>query len=293
MLLAALATALVLAPALGLAQRPNADVDRFVSEARDGTRRYRSQANAIADGFKRVGVEFPAMGEHWVNLQRVMEDTLAAPRPSVLIYVNVHGQPRLAGVGYTALLDSGEQPPDFAPARGFWHEHNGTVADESFPLAHQLHREAGTGTTAGDASLRLSILHAWIWTPNADGLFTTENWALPSLRVGAAAPVVLSHDAMRAMALASDSSEYYALMLRTGLSSRNPPLTTAEERSVLNALAAYRDRAARDAALVRGKDRVTSDITARLATTWTSMWVELERRLPARVGRLRELRQLL
>ena len=83
--------------------------ERFVAAARAGTTRYRSRDAAIADGYKRVGVEFPAMGEHWVSLARIMEDTVVAERPSVLIYVTVNGSPRLAGVAYTDLLEPGEK----------------------------------------------------------------------------------------------------------------------------------------------------------------------------------------
>jgi hypothetical protein len=271
------------------AQRPVDSVERFVSAARDGTRRYKSQAIAIADGFKRVGVEFPAMGEHWVNLQRVMEDTLVPARPSVLIYVNVRGEARLAGVGYTALLQHGEQPPEFPPAHPFWHEHNGTVVDESFPLAHHL--DGGTSPT-GDATaaLRLSILHAWVWAPNADGVFATDNWSLPSVRVGAAAPLELSRDALRGLTLAADSSDYYALMVRTGAGGNGRPLTPQEERAISTVISDHRARAARDAARLNSPHPVP-DAAARLASTWLSLWSTLERALPARIPQLRTLRQ--
>lgn len=281
----------VVSPALLLAQRSSTAVNGFVNDARDGTRRYQSQANAIADGFKRVGVEFPAMGEHWVNLQRVMEDTLLPARPSVLIYVNVHGEARLAGVGYTALLRPGEQPPDFAPARGFWHEHNGTVADESFPLAHHMSETATAASGNGESSLRLSILHAWVWMLNGDGLFATENWSLPSLRVGLSDWRARSHDALRALALASDTTEYYALMIRTGVAGSGTPLTASEERAALDVLTRSRAAAAGEAALLRGRAHVTDDAVARLALTWESLWSELERILPARAPLLRELRR--
>ena len=289
-------TVLAVAFACGLvqtpvsAQRSSDPVREFVSDARNGTRRYRSQAAAIADGFKRVGVEFPAMGEHWVNLQRVMQDTLAPARPSVLIYVNVAGEARLAGVGYTALLGPGEQPPDFAPARGFWHEHNGTVADESFPLAHHL----GGSTPAGERttpSLRLSILHAWVWTPNGDGLFATDNWSLPSLRVGSAEPLALSGDALRAVALASDSADYYALMIRTGVAGNGAALTPAEESGMMVALAQHRARATREVTRLGSSQHVPGDAASRLGAIWVSLWTTLERALPARAAQLRVIRQ--
>ena len=120
---------------------------RMVSAAREGTMRYRSIDSAIADGFKRVGVEFPAMGEHWVNLARVLENKFDPARPSVLTYITDGGRRRLAGVAYTALLAEGELPPNSAAPQAYWHEHNGSVAEESLPL----HHVAGMATDAGPA----------------------------------------------------------------------------------------------------------------------------------------------
>src|SRR5436853_4979730 len=87
----------------GVAQLSAAD-NAFVTEAKRAAAKYRAQAAAIADGFRPIGVEFPAMGEHWVSLQRVMANTIDPTLPSVLIYVTVNGRPTLGGVGFTSLL---------------------------------------------------------------------------------------------------------------------------------------------------------------------------------------------
>lgn len=272
-----------------VAQTTSDGVSRFLDEARDGTRRYQLQANAIADGFRRVGVEFPEMGEHWVSARRVLEDTLVPARPSVLIYVNVGAEARLAGVGYTALLHPGEEPPDIGPGRGFWHEHNGTVADESFPLAHHLSDTAPSAGHGRELPLRLSVLHAWAWVPNADGPFVTENWSLPALRVGANAPVAMPRDAMRALALASDTTGYYALMIRTGIADAARPLVEAEDRAVMDVLADHRARAASEVTPLRG-GAAPEVAGERLASIWYSLWLTLERSLPSRASHLRSLR---
>ncbi len=260
-------------------------VGRFIAEAREGTRRYHSQDAAIVDGFKRVGVEFPAMGEHWVSFERVMEDTLIARRPSVLIYANAGGTPTLAGVAYTALLDRGELPPDFPAARDYWHEHNGSVADESFPIAHHA-----TGkTTGGDEQpLRLSVLHAWIWTPNPAGVFVTDNWRIPFLRLGLPAPRVPNRDAVRALGLGMDEEEYYHLMLRTAAN-----LTSAEEVIAARVLAAFRAQAVAEITSLRRKRRLTAEDSERLVMVWSALWSALERTLPARASQIRELRKRL
>ena len=261
-----------------------AATQRFLTRARAGTNRYRSQEAAIADGYKRVGVEFPAMGEHWVHLGDVLEDTLTPERPSILIYVNVDGQPRLAGVAYTDLLHAGDARPRF-PAPGMWHEHNGTVADESFPLAHEA-----TSLVAddGDAEMRLAVLHAWIWTPNPAGVFVTDNWSLPLLRLGIGAAPSTPRDALHALALAADEEGYLLLTLRTGLH-----LSAREEAAASAVLAAQRSRATREASAVKVAGRLTSQTTVRLVSVWSDTWTALERALPGRAAQLRALRMQL
>ncbi|HEX2780429.1 MAG TPA: hypothetical protein VHM30_13075, partial [Gemmatimonadaceae bacterium] len=261
-----LALALLVAAPAG-AQRSDA-VDRFVAAARAGTKRYQSQEAAIADGYKRVGVEFPAMGEHWVNLARIMEDALVPERPSVLIYVTVNGQPRLAGVAYTDLLEAGESPPA-SPAPGAWHEHNGAVDEESLPLGHHT---AHTASSVADGAPRLSILHAWVWTANPDGMFVTDNWVLPFARYGLAPDASASRELAHALALAADDESYHLLMLRTSI-----PLTPREDAAAERVIEARRVSAARIAGALRGERAVSAARRDALVGEWRALWSDLER----------------
>ena len=264
-------------PAVAGAQRRSEPaVQRFVAEARAATQRYQRQEAAMADGYKRVGVEFPAMGEHWVSLPRVMEDTLLASRPSVLIYTTVRGRPQLAGVGYTALLDPGEQPPGWAPAKGYWHEHNGSVAEESLPALHGHAEHAGGGSDGAVPPIRLAILHAWVWTENPAGVFETDNWALPPLRVGAPAGARRSRETVRGMALASDDEGYYVQTLTARLA-----LTAAEQARAARFVEAHRSRAKRALG--------AADAGKELGETWKALWRELAQALPKRAAALRAL----
>ena len=254
----------------------------FLARAREGTRRYQSQEAAIADGYRRVGVGFPAMGEHWVNASAVLGDTLIAERPAVLIYVDVGGEPRLAGVAYTDLLRPGEVRPVF-PAPGMWHEHNGTVADESFPLNHGDAR--AMLASDGGAELRLAVLHAWIWTPNPRGVFSTDNWSLPFVRLGIPAADGVPREVLQALALALDDEGYLLLTLRTGLG-----LTVDEEDAASTVLATRRTLAKDEAAAIQAAGQLTAEESARLAALWAETWPALERALPARAAALRQLR---
>lgn len=265
------------------AQRP--DPTRFLAEARAATSRYDSLQHAIDDGFTRVGTEFPAMGEHWVSFARVMEDTLDARRPSVLIYTNTVDGPRLAGVAYSRLVANGATPPAF-PFEGAWHEHNGPVSEESLPSGHAAHQHASPVAPLLPAdSLRFFILHAWIPTANPAGPFATENWTLPLLRLGLDPRTPLPHDAIRGLALGADDQDYHRGVLSTALS-----LTGREDSLVANIVRTRRARIGDALALIRRGRSVPSGQSAQLVGAWDSLWLDLGRALPSREAELQRLR---
>ena len=242
--------------------------DEFLQAAKNGTRRYRSAAAAAADGFKRVGTEFPFMGEHWVNLPRVLDDRFDPATPSVLIYVNVGGERVLAGVGYTALLGAVEAPPRSAAPASAWHEHNGSVVEESLPIHGEGHD--GDRIVATGDSLRLAVLHAWVWERNPAGTFVTDNRALPLLRAGRTATA--DDASLLGLTLAQDSARYYAQTVRTALGA-----TDDQARLIDSVVASHRLMAAR------------AD-NAALASVWQSMWRDLARALPGHRDALAQLR---
>jgi hypothetical protein len=276
---------LVGAGSTGVAQVSARD-SAFIAAAKRGAAKYRMQAAAIADGFRPVGVEFPAMGEHWVSLQRVMTNTIDPVFPSVLIYVTVNGRPTLGGVGYTDLLRPGEPLPQ-TPASGFWHEHNGSIAEESFPLRHQMGQESHP---IGDDAPRLAILHLWTEIPNDAGAFATDNWSLPFRRLGIDAH--LGKDAMRALALAQDETSYYALMLRDALHpSDGEDIIIDHVVADARATAIKRVAAFRAATMDRRASAAPQE--ASLAAAWSGMWRALDDKLPSRRTQLRALRSQL
>lgn len=250
---------------------------RMLFAAREGTARYRSIDSAIADGFKRVGVEFPAMGEHWVNLARVLENRFDPARPAVLTYITQSGRRRLAGVAYTSLLAEGERPPTSAAPQAYWHEHNGSVAEESLPL----HHAAGMATDAGPGAPRLSILHAWAWLSNPAGPFVTDNWALPLVRLGIdASHRRLSPDEIRGVSLANDDAGYYEQTIETSLAPSD-----VEVKLIQRIVARHRAEARAQAE----KDPMLRDASG-VAAAWTSLWNDLEKSLPRGGAALRSLR---
>ena len=76
----------------------------FIQATVDATRRFASRTEAIRAGYRRLGPDFPGMGEHWVHPGRIVAGVLDPVRPPVLSYVVVAGEPRLAGVAFTLPL---------------------------------------------------------------------------------------------------------------------------------------------------------------------------------------------
>jgi hypothetical protein len=174
----------------------------LIERVRAATAHLRDRTAAARAGYRRVGVDFPAMGEHWVNPGLLIRRGLDYDKPSILTYTLMDGQPTLTGVVFTVALDPGESPPPIAGAERPWHEHNESIADES------LVRPAGDAPR--NDKRRLAVLHLWTEAPNPAGPFATENWALPFARLGFAVPDPLPPNAARALSLAAGGDSYFA-----------------------------------------------------------------------------------
>ena len=249
-------------------------VAAFLAAAKEGTRRYASLDSAIADGYRRLGDDLPSMGEHWVHPARVMFGRIDAARPSILLYVRVDGAPVLAGVAYTTVLARDAPYPDF-PANA-WHEHNGTVDEETLPLSHAMH----TPTTL---ETRVAILHAWVWIDNPRGAWTADNWMLPFVRAGLA-PDSAHDGAARALSLAPTGAvAHYARVIATTVGGDEVQLAQAREE--------LQRAAVRVAELRRTVSQKLNDKDAeRLEEVWDELWERIARGGDeARAGRVQRL----
>jgi hypothetical protein len=185
-------------------------VAEFAKDALAGVEAFRDRDAAVAAGYKRIGMDFPSMGEHWVNTAVLYRGGFDLSTPALLSYATVDGRPVLTGAVYAILLAPGELPPSVPGGIGKWHDHSGTLTDESaLPVHH--------GGMSDLSATRLLVLHAWVGVPNPDGLFEADNWALPYVRAGVPVPNPLSIDAARALSLLSGSRDYYiALAVAAG-----------------------------------------------------------------------------
>jgi hypothetical protein len=200
----------------------DAAIDSLLGIARRASETFSDRSAAIAAGYHRVGMDFPSMGEHWVNPALVLDERFDVARPAILTYTLVQGHPLLLGVVYAIPLAPGEEPPTAFGPGATWHEHNGSLEEESLLPEHHSMPSSASGT-------RLAILHAWVRAPNPEGVFAAENWALPFLRVGLDVPSGFPKGAARAISLLSGGERYFREL--AGESS-NAVVSAALERCV-------------------------------------------------------------
>jgi len=197
---------LAAASAAGAAQT-DSQVTLFLRRARAATEKYRDQRVAITEGYRAIGPEAPAMGQHWLHPGLLVAARFDVEHPPILEYVTVQGHPLLAGVGYALPLGPGELPPASPAGRAAWHSHAGGVEEESVRLSHDE-------THAEHHAERVEVLHAWVRVDNPAGPFVPLNWALPFVRAGLE-PNAAPHTEASAKALSLDAEG--AAFWETGL----------------------------------------------------------------------------
>ncbi len=123
---------------------PAAELDR----ARAATARYQDVAAALADGYVDAHIVMQNMGHHYLKAA-LLDGRFEPDRPELLVYAPEGGRMRLVAVEYAVPLDSAAAAPAGFAGRGDAWSRN---------------------TTYG-----LWTLHAWLWQPNAAGVFAATN----------------------------------------------------------------------------------------------------------------------
>lgn len=234
------------------------DAEAFIARVTAAAARFESRDHAIREGYRRLGPDFPGMGEHWVLPSQIVAGTLDADRPPVLSYAEIDGEPRLLGVAFTLPLGRDDTPPAAPFGREVWHDHAGSVDEETLLLNHPASDHGASGA-------RMAMVHVWTHVDNPDGVLAQNNWRLPFLRAGVAPPEHPSLDAARGVSLADDGRRYYPLLIR-----RAAELDTRESAAVdsLVDLHASRMESELDAARA-GRGAAPGP---RAAAAWTSFW---------------------
>ncbi len=141
------------------AERGQSD-DAGLDAVRAFTKRYQSEAAALADGFARTDECVPGMGYHYVNFSR-LDTTLEPSRPEAVLYAaTANGDRRLAAAEWIVVdRDQDLATDDDRPAL-FGHEFDGPMPGHvpGMPVHYDL--------------------HAYAWVDNPNGGFATWNPAI-------------------------------------------------------------------------------------------------------------------
>jgi len=229
-------------------------LDSLIADASRESGRFRDRRVAIADGYHRVGVDFPSMGEHWIDLARLLRNQIDPAHPTLLTYATIAGEPTLLGLGFMIVTHGDSSPADVPGWPAEWHEHSGFLSDES---------GASIGSVQRDSHTHVWVMHVWTGLENSAGRLEADNWSLPFARAGVAVPRALDVDAARAASLATGGDEFLRDVL-TDASLR----TLSNSATVDSAIAAARSRSI--AAL-----RPTPDV-ATLHDAWRDLATALE-----------------
>jgi hypothetical protein len=254
----------------------------FFAGATAAARVYSDPGEALADGFRRLGPDFPGMGEHWVHTGRIVSGRLAGDLPSVLCYAEIGGRRTLVGLAYTLPLRADELPPPEPFGREAWHDHSGEVSEESLLLSHP------SSFTATSSDFRLSMVHVWLPLENPSGVLAQNNWKLPFRRAGLDYPDGATSEAARGLSLSSTGIDYYRDLLHWAAPEG------AEQRAVIDVILARWSSEATKWLERRRADslrELSADDLTELEGFWNGLWTDLSRSVEAEVyERVRPLR---
>lgn len=246
-------------PAAASAQ-DSAPLTSFLQDLSESGRRFEDVRVAVAEGYRKLGPDFPGMGEHWVHPGLVIAGELDPAHPPVIGYTMVHGERRLVSFAYTRVLGPDESPPDAPFPHPAWHDHTGGVDEESLLLSGPMSMDEGGG------GFRLSMVHVWLGVENPDGVLAQNNWMLPFLRAGVASPHHASSEAARALSLATrDGMAFYDQLLREGV--------RLEAGQLDLAMSAFDEAGDSAEEWSAGRD----PDPAALEEIWSALWARLDR----------------
>ncbi len=119
-------------------------VERAIKKVRKATEKYHDVKRALKDGYVQKSPYVPQMGYHYVK-ESLVDGVVDPLAPEALLYIPTKKGLKLVGVEYLSTEDQSLFGVNFDPPH------------DELPYT----------------------LHAWIWTPNPDGMFVAFNPAIP------------------------------------------------------------------------------------------------------------------
>ena len=116
------------------------------------------------------------------------------------------------------------------------------------------------------------MMHVWIWSPNPEGTFAADNWAIPFLRLGLRVPSEVRVSAAKALSLASGGRGYFEHAIADVASEK-------EMARVRRAFDLAQAAVSRIASGLQGA--VPPEQTAALERIWSEMWNAIDAALSA------------
>lgn len=251
-------------PVIGriVAGEPGGSPAAFLREVETAAARFQDPDSAVRLGYRKVGPDFPGMGQHWVNPGLVLAGGVDPVRPQILTYVDVEGTPRLTGVAFAAPLAAGEAPPAGPLPPALWHDHGGSLDEEALIL------ESPHTADHAASGPRLAMVHVWFWPDNPDGPFAQNNWALGWARRGFVPPERIDPSVARALFLVDGGEAYYARLLGRIVPDAHEAIQKAMRRAALRASVVVDG-------LPEGADRLSATDDDALRDIWQGLWDQL------------------
>lgn len=234
----------------------------FLRRLESSAVRFQDPDSAIRRGYRKVGPDFPGMGQHWVNPGLVLSGGVDPTHPQILTYVDVEGTPRLTGVAFAAPLSAGEAPPPGPLPPALWHDHGGSLDEEALIL-----ESPRTADHSADGP-RLAMVHVWLWPDNPDGRFAQNNWALGWVRRGLVPPDHVDPGVARALFLADGGEQYYGRLLTRIATDADAAIGLAVSRAARRASGVLDD-------LPEETNRLDPGVALALRGIWQELWDQL------------------
>lgn len=167
------------------------EIDALLTRAKAATEKYRDVETARADGYIQVTQVLPRLGAHFVQPALLAAGVFDPERPPILLYdATPDGGFELVGVSWSLPKKAGDSTPPATPfgPLATWHYHTDLCFSVRGGGPTVAVRTAAACRAAGGAWVRETgwMVHAWLFRPSPEGIFSHQNSTITGGSAGAA-----------------------------------------------------------------------------------------------------------